>query len=304
MNWLFVALFAPACWALGNHIDKYLLDRQLDQRGIGSLILFSSLIGLPLMLFILLLHPDVFHMLPLHRAITVANGAIYVLGLLPYFAALQRDEASIVVPLFQTTSIFSYLLGLVVLGEQLAWWQIAAALLILCGSVTVSLEIAPQRPRFKVAVFGWMLLASLLNALNWLLFKLVAVQENFWVTSFWEYAGFVLIGICMLIGVKTYRRDFIGVLRRSERATLGMVTLNEGLSIAAKTATNIASLVAPLALVSIVHGLQPLFVLLYGVLLTIYLPRYGSERLSVGVIIQKLAALTLILVGTSLLALG
>jgi len=95
----------------------------------------------------------------------------------------------------------------------------------------------------------------------------------------------------------------MAVLRQSKLNVLGLVALNETLSLAAKTATNLASLLAPLALISTVHGLQPLFVFVYGVLLTLYLPRYGSERLNAGIIFQKVAAITLMVIGTSLLTL-
>jgi drug/metabolite transporter (DMT)-like permease len=290
---------------LGNHIDKYLLDKQLERRGVGSLMLFSALIGVLVMPLILLVQPDVLHITPAHAAIVVVNGMLYVLGLLPYFYALQRDEASIVVPLFQSSAVFSYLLGLFVLGEDLSALQLGAALLVVCGSILIALELGQRRSIFKADVFALMLLASFLNALNWLLFKFVAVQENFWVSSFfWEYAGFALVGALMLICVRSYRLEFIAVLRQNKFNVLGLVALNETASLAAKTATNVASLMAPLALISTVNGLQPLFVLLSGVLLTLYLPRYGQERLGVTIVLQKVAAMTLMIVGASLLAIG
>ena len=304
MHWIAVALLAPACWAVGNHIDKYLLARQRDQRGIGSLMVCSALIGALVMPLILVVQPNVLRISVAHASLIMLNGMLYVLGLLPYFHALQRDEASIVVPLFQTSAIFSYILGLLILDEGLTVLQLGAALLIICGSVLIALEIGQRRSIFKANVLALMLLASFLNALNWLLFKFVAVQEHFWVTSFWEYAGFVLIGVLLLIFVKSYRYDFIGLLRQSKFSLLGLVALNETMSLTAKTATNIASLMAPLALVSTVNGLQPLFVLIYGVLLTLYLPRYGQERLGVKIVLQKVAAMALMIVGASLLAVG
>jgi drug/metabolite transporter (DMT)-like permease len=289
---------------VGNHIDKYLLARQLDQRGVGSLMVCSALIGVLVMPLILIVQPDVLRITFAHAIIAILNGMLYVLGLLPYFYALQRDEASIVVPLFQTSAVFSYLLGLLVLGEELAGWQLGAALLVICGSILIAFELGQRRSVFKADVFALMLLASFLNALNWLLFKFVAAQEHFWVSSFWEYAGFALVGALMLIFVKTYRLEFIAVLRRNKFNMLGLVALNEAAGLAAKTATNVASLMAPLALISTVNGLQPLFVLVYGALLTLYLPRYGQERLGVTIVLQKVAAMTLMIVGASLLAFG
>jgi drug/metabolite transporter (DMT)-like permease len=304
MHWIPIALLAPAFWAVGNHIDKYLLAKQLDSRGIGSLMICSALIGALVMPLIFVVQPEVLRISLPHAALIMLNGMLYVLGLLPYFYALQRDEASIVVPLFQTSAVFSYVLGLLVLDENLTGWQLAAALLIICGSILIALELGQRRSTFKAVVFALMLLASFLNALNWLLFKFVAVQENFWVSSFWEYAGFVLIGALMLIFVKPYRRDFVALLKQSKFSVLGLVALNETASLVAKTATNIASLMAPLALVSTVNGLQPLFVLIYGVMLTLYLPRYGRERLGTKFVLQKVAAMTLMIVGASLLAVG
>src|SRR5262245_20283977 len=139
MHWISVALLAPACWAVGNHIDKYLLAKKLDRRGIGSLMICSALIGALAMPLILIVQPQVLGISLLHAVLIMLNGMLYVLGLLPYFHALQRDEASIVVPLFQTSAVFSFLLGLLVLGEDLTGWQLGAALLIICGSILIAL---------------------------------------------------------------------------------------------------------------------------------------------------------------------
>ena len=197
--WLLIALLAPTLWAVTNHIDKYLLNQQLDQRGIGALLTASALIGLPCMLAIVLLRPGVLHISLFHSLMMVANGVLYIVGLLPYLYALQRDETSIIVPLFQTTAIFSYLLGLIFLDEQLSIRQLAAVLLLVGGAVIISLERKWQLVQFKADVFWLMLLAALLNALNWFVFKYVAIQDDFWATSFWEYAGFLLTALFILM---------------------------------------------------------------------------------------------------------
>jgi drug/metabolite transporter (DMT)-like permease len=302
MLWVIIGLLAPACWACGNHIDAYLLRSGRDGRGVGSLMICSALIGLPALVIILASDPGVLQIRPIHGAILVANGVLYVLGLLPYLYALQREEASVVVPLFQMTAVFSYLLGLVVLDEQLTWWQLGAALLVMVGAALISFELTQPRPSLKLPVLALMLLASFLNSLNWLLFKLVAVEESFWRSSFWEYVGFTLVGCCLLL-VRPYREELRVALGAGGGTFLGLVTVNESLSVAAKTFTNMASLLAPLALVSVLHGLQPLFVFIYGALLTIYLPTYG-ERLGGQVVLQRLTAIALVILGTSLLALG
>jgi len=54
---------------------------------------------------------------------------------------------------------------------------------------------------------------------------------------------------------------------------------------------NFAGLMAPLALVSIVSGLHPLFLFAYGILFTLFLPKFGRERLLRRQILQKVAAM-------------
>jgi drug/metabolite transporter (DMT)-like permease len=302
MAWFAIALCAPLLWAVGNHIDKYLLSTRLQGQSIGTLLLFSSLVGLLILPVIWLLQPQVLAITPLHAVLIVSNGMLYVLGLVPYLQALQKDEASIVVPLFQTSAVFSYLLGFVVLGERLSRLETIAALLVVGGAIVLSLEIDQGPWRIKGEVLWLMLLASFLNAFNWLLFKFVAIQGDFWVTSFWEYVGFIIVGTLMLLLVATYRAEFVALLRSSRVPILSLVTANEGLNIVAKTATNVASLLAPLALVSAVNAFQPLFVLAIGLVLTRHWPQLGRERLGVVALSQKFVAIFLMIVGGCLLA--
>jgi uncharacterized membrane protein len=301
MNWIFIALLSPALWAIGNHIDKFLLERRMRTGGVGSLVLFSSLIGLIPLPVIFLVRPTVFDISLRNACLVMLNGVLYVLSLLPYLHALHRDDASIVVPLFQITAVFSYAAGLIFLDERLTGLQLFAAALIILGSIALSLEFRQHGYRLKADVLALMVLASLLNALNWLIFKFVAVQENFWVSSFWEYLGFIAFGLLAFICIKSWRHEFMAVLRANRRSTLGLVALNEGVSLAAKVATNIASLAAPLALISTLHGLQPVFVLMFGVLLTLLVPGYGREKLGKRVIAQKVTAIALTMTGTYLL---
>jgi|HigsolmetaAR206D_1030411.scaffolds.fasta_scaffold10480_2 drug/metabolite transporter (DMT)-like permease len=303
MLWIVIALIAPASWAIGNHIDKYLIDTQHDNGGIPQLLLYSAFIGLPALILIGLFQPNVLQISVWHGTILTANGMLYVLGLIPYFYALEQEEASVVIPLFQLTAVFSYFLGLFILDEQLGWEQIAASLLIIFGSVFVTLEADPKRFRVRFSVFLWMLLASFLNALNWLLFKVVAIEEAFWRTSFWEYVGFVIVAVGLLI-IPGYRHTFIQAIRIKSPTVLAFVTLNEVLGLIAKTATNFASLLAPLALVSVLNGLQPLFVFVLGILLTLYVPTYTKEMLDRHNVFRKLIAMIIMVIGTSWLAIS
>jgi len=300
MNWFLIALAAPALWAITNHIDKYLINRYFKSGGVGSLIIFSALIGLFVLPFILIIHPAVFGIGSTLAILITLNGFLYVLAMLPYLYALEKDEASIVVPLFQTVPVFSYILALIVLKEVLTIYQIMASILIIIGAVGLSLDL-DNRYRLKKKVFSLMIFSSFLVALNGLIFKFVAIREDFWTTSFWEYIGFSILAFMLLVFVKSYRKQFLAVIKINRVSVISLNTLNEVLNIIGKIVMNFATLLAPLALVWVVNGFQPFFVLLIGIFITLFFSRLGKESLKKQHIIQKVTAIAIMFVGVYLL---
>jgi len=209
---------------------------------------------------------------------------------------LRRDDASVVVPLFQLTVVFSYLLGLIFLGEQLTWLEAGASMLIIAGSLILTVD-GDAGFHLKREVLLLMLAAAFLNALNWFLFKYVAVQENFLVSSFWEYAGFSIAAI-FLLALRSPRMEFTKVVQKSSRQVIGLAGLNELLALGAKVATNIASLLLPLAVISVIHSTQSFFVLALSLILSTVTPRnYLQDNLGARVILQRVMAIVFIIAG-------
>lgn len=301
MNWFLIALLPPALWSVTNHFDKYLLSRFFKGGGVGALMVFSSIIGLFLLPFIALLHPEVMRFSTVSILIAI-NGFLYILAVLPYFYALQRDEASICVPLFQLIPVFSFVLAYMILGETLTNRQIIGGLLIMFGAIGISLDLSDgKKIKFKKEVFLLMMLSSLLFSLNFLFFKYFAIQSNFWFTSFWEYVGFAIFASLLMFFVKPYREQFVTVLKTNKTTVLGLNGINEITNIIAKISFNYASLLTPITLVWVVNGLQPFFVFLYGVILTLLFPKISQENITKKVLFQKLLAIIVLFTGAYLI---
>lgn len=299
MNWFLIALLPPALWSITNHFDKYLLSKYFKGGGVGAMMVFSSIIGMLLLPFIYLLHPEVVNSFDPKYLLISLNGFLYVLAVLPYFYALQKDEASIAVPLFQMVPVFSFFLSYLVLGETLTHNQIIGGLIIILGTVLISLDLTVHKKiKFKKEVFLWMALSSLLFAVNFLFFKYFAISAHFWVTSFWEYIGFAIFASLLLVFVKPYRDEFVNVMKSNRASVLTINGVNEVVNIIAKAAFNFASLLAPVTLIWIVNGLQPFFVFIYGVLLTLLLPKISQENITRKALIQKIIAIIIMFVGT------
>ncbi len=300
MTWFFIALVAPALWAATNHVDKFIVSKYFVGKGVGALVMFTSLGGFLFSLLILIFDPAVIG-LPFTSALIIAiSGAILVASYIPYLYAIEKEEASWVATLYQTIPVFSYVLGLVFLEEGLGPLQIFASILILAGAVIISLDLS-QKIRFKWQPFLLMLLASFMSAINALIFKIIALKQPFWSTAFWEYVGAAAFGLFLFIFIGLYRRQIIATVKRSHNLVFGIALASELLNLAAKLLFNFASLLAPLALVWVVNGFQPFFVFLYGLILTLFFPWIGKENISKKAIAQKLLAIAVIFIGAYLL---
>lgn len=301
MHWFFIALAGPALWSITNHLDKFLLSRYFKGGGAGSLVIFSSLIGFFVMPFIYFFNPHVLTISPINASLIMLSSVFLVSYIIPYFYALIKDEASIVVPLFQLVPVINYILGFIFLGEVLTIKQVIASLLIVGGGIAIALEITKKKVRIKKEVFFLMLLSSFLFALGQLVFKYIGLQETFWVTSFWGYLGYGIIGVLIFSFYKPYRKQFLHVITENKLSILSTNGLNETINVLAQSTTNFATLLAPLALVNVVSGFQPLFVFLYGIVITLFFPKLGKESLLKKHLLQKIIAIIVMLIGTYIL---
>ncbi len=301
MTWFLIAALGSLCYASTNHIDKYLISKYLKGGKVGSLIIFSSIFSIFALPVVWYIHPQVFSVSVLQGVALALTGVMTVIAILLYFYALNEDEATMVVPFYQTVPIFAFVLGYGVLGEVITAVQGVAALIIISGATILSFDYTGGRIHFKRKVVLLMLGASLLYAISSVVFKLVALEEGFWLSTFWSLVGKVLLGGLFLLAVPVYRRQFFTVLKENKVRILALNSVNETLSIVADALVSFATLLAPVALVLLAESFQPVFVFLIGIILTIAFPRISTESLSKRHVFQKICAIGLIVVGSYLL---
>lgn len=300
MAWLLLSLAAPFLFAITNHVDKLLLERYFHNHRANTYLLFTSIASLICAAAIVAIDPAVFRVPFFDALIMLGAGAAYFLAIIPYIQALLRDEASRVVPLFQVMPVIAYGFGVVFFHEQLSLMQLVAGAVIMAGAVGMSIDIDNAK-RLKKTVFGLMVLSSLLFVVESVLFKVVGEQHGFWTASFYQYIGTALAGIIMMVGSVRYRQDFFSVLKQGGwRVTVGS-TINELINIGGRLCFNAALLLAPLAIVNLLLGVQPIFVLAIGTILTIIMPQIVKESLLRHHMTQKITATLVIFAGTVLL---
>jgi uncharacterized membrane protein len=302
MSWFFIALWAPFLLACANHNDKFLLSRYLKEKGIGSIVILSSLlngVAIPIVLFI---QSDVHNVSLVQGTALVATGMSSVFAAVCYLHALDIDEASFVTPFYQTVPIFAYFLGYFILGETVTLAQGSGSFVIIVGALALSFELGRRGMRFRRNVVALMLGASFLAAVNGVIFKMIAMDKGFLVSLFWGFVGQVMAGLAFLVCVPSYRRDFLGLFKKSKAGAVGLIALSETLVSVSEAVTLYATLLAPVALVLLVNSFQPLFVFALGIVLTLFFPRVAKESLGRMKMVQKGVGIGLMLVGGYLIS--
>ncbi|HEY2227771.1 MAG TPA: EamA family transporter [Xanthobacteraceae bacterium] len=299
MSWLLFAFSGPVLWAISTHLDKYLVERYFKHSDVAVLLIFTALIGAITLPFIWYLEPKVVDLSFGNAALMALSGVLYLGGMLFYLRALQTEEASAVAPFFQAAPLFGFVLGYLVLGETLSPEQMVGGALIVGGTLLVSLRAERRRTSFNWRLAALMLTCALSLAVSSLIFKMFALRDDFWPTTFWMFVGEALFGTALL-AVRSYRRQFIELLRSNPGAVLTVNAVNELINLGGSLGTRYALLLAPLGIVQAIGSTTTLFVFVFGVLLSVFFPRLGRENLSRRELLHKGAAAVLVAVGALL----
>jgi drug/metabolite transporter (DMT)-like permease len=299
MSWLLFAFSGPVLWAVSTHLDKYLVERFFKHSDVAVLLVFTALIGLATLPFIWLYEPAVLDRDVGSVVLMSLSGILYMAAIMFYLQALQGEEASVVAPFFQSSPLFGYVLAYLALGETLSGLQMLGGVMIVCGTLIVSVRWGADSGRFKVRLALLMLACGFILALSALIFKIFALRDDFWPTTFWSFAGQAVAGLAVLT-VARYRRQFVALLRSHTAALVTIGGVNELINLGGGLGMRYALLFAPLSIVQAIGSTTTLFVFAFGGILSLCFPRFGRERMSPRDLAQKALAAVLVTCGVFL----
>jgi drug/metabolite transporter (DMT)-like permease len=298
--WLLFAFSGPIFWAASTHIDKYLVEKYFKYSDVVVLMVFTALIGILMLPFILWFGPDVFAMPAKSILVIIFSGILYMGAILFYLKALQNEEASVVAPFYQAGPLFGYILAYFILGEKLSHIQMAGGLLIFTGALLLSIRFGKVAGKFKKRLVVLMLTCAFVMAVSSVIFKVFAVRDEFWPVTFWTYVGEAIFGI-IILAIPSYFRQFINMLRVNTGAVLSINGANELINLGGGLGFRYALLFAPLSIVQAIGSTTTLFVFIIGILLSVFIPSLAKEDISAKNLIQKGVAAILITIGVILI---
>ena len=291
-SWLFLAISSYGIFSITNFIDKFLIEK-LIKNPIGIVILDGFLyVILGIIIFIFAGS----HFLPLNQSlILIVAGTFLTFYLIPYFKALQLDDTSRVVPLFQFYPLFTLILAFIFLHETLSIKELLGFIFIIIGGFILGSEHLSKKIFKLRKSFFLMILSSLLYAFTNIMFKFIN-SNNFWVNFSYLTFGSA-IGCFLLLYKNENRKILLNQVKILSLKTYVILLVNALLNLLAELLTFLAISLGPVALVSAVNGIQPFIVLVYGLILTLFFPKIIKEDIKRNTLIIKLFSAVILFIG-------
>lgn len=300
MDWILAALGSAIGFAAVTILDKIILTRHVASA--GTFIVFAALMQLPGALV-----PLAFVAFPGYPietwGLALGSGVGFGLSLTLMFAMLRRQDVSMVTAVFQTAPVFVAIFAVVFLSEHLSGWHWLAIIVTVAGAVLISLRPgkAGRRPTLGVWFF-FMIGSSALYATGLTLSK-AALDDGM---SLWNLHAVRSGAITVTMVLPMLRRSTVHELRMLMRngAGLSLIIFTEGgLAFASMYLTTLAIQLGPVALASTVMSSRPMFVFVFGILLSLGLLKVLAEPLDRPTLIQRGIAIAMIVAGVATISL-
>ena len=303
-----MAIIAVIFYAATNHIDKYLISKAVKNADYRSLILASTIIagGVMAIIYLFVCNFQLAFDIP-SILILFINSIITTLALVLYFKALNRDDTTIIVIMFQLIPVFILFLSPIFLsGQYITLVQLLGGIIITLAAILITYE--PDKRKFdkgKLITLALMTIVSILYALWFILERYVNQNHDFNQTIFWSNLTLFLVGIIIFVFISSYRKSFKKMLKTNGPKVIGLNLINELLNSFGGVLSTFAGTIASVALISFTtQGVQPFAVMIMGIMLTKFLPKTEKENITKKVVIRRTITIVLCLIGLACIEFG
>ncbi len=293
-----LTMIAAFLWAITSYIEKFLVcDNTKKGNNIKTLLVFSTLIaGSIISPFWLIANKFSVNISTISLISVFISSIAYIIATYFYFKALEKNDASIVVAMFQLIPVFSYLLALVFFKENLTIKQTLGSLVIIISAILIAFDLEEKNNKSKWNALVFMILSSLFYAVYYFLFDTGIRDSSYNSCAFWFQIGLLIQGLAF-ININSFRTSFVSKIKENGKRYFTLNITNESINLIANLLVNLANVMIPLALVNVLNGFHGVFVFILGVIGVKLLPKYFKENLNKKVVIQKVGCIILSIVG-------
>lgn len=291
-------------FVLGGHLANagaFIIDKILLSKAVKRPTVYVFFIGM-LGIFAFVLAPFG-HFAWLESSVlveAVVCGVTFTAALLAFFSALQRGEATRVVPFFGALiPLWTIAFARFFVGEHLTgmvWWGIA---LLVMGAFLITYEPSANRS-ISAAALGLAVLGAALFAISSTMLKAVFNATEFINGFLWTRTFATLSALALLLLPATrqaVRTEFFG---KGERPP-ALLIVGQTLGAAGFFLLSLGTKFAPtVTVVNALQGVQYGFLFVFVLVMSVVAPKLIPEKMSRAIILQKIIALVALAIGLAL----
>jgi drug/metabolite transporter (DMT)-like permease len=297
--YIWVALASAATFGMVTVLDKRLVSNNMPSLAAFYMGTLISLVGYATVVLALTGIPD---NAALDRLIAAgASGLCWGGALGMMFWGYKYEEASRASAIIHTFPVFVAILAVTVLGETLVAGQWVAIIVVVAGAFTISLRTSNGGKILRLTrAFPILVGASMFTALALLTGKYALEELSVWLVFSLRNYGMVVVFVFL------WRPGAFGELFRAVRnwRTMLLLLLAEySLAPLAVVLNVTATSLGPVSLVSTLTATRPVFVFIFGSILSVPALRLLDEPLDRPTLLVKLTAIIMVVSGIAALTL-
>jgi drug/metabolite transporter (DMT)-like permease len=304
MSYIAIAVIAYFLVALEVILDKFLLT----SKRVSHPAIYAFYSGL-LTSFVFFMVPFSFHQMSLYYALlSLLTGMIFTYGILSLFFAINKSEASRVMPVVGAViPIMTFVLSVAFLAERLRNVQLVGVLALILGGLLISFDFPLKNKKKFFLGFELSIVAGILLGIEVTLFKYLSDYYTFANVFIWTRWG-VTLGALSLLIIPSWRKvimNSFGSFRHSKKEhhqTGGLFILNKILGGAGSILTKKAITLGSATIVSALVSTEYVFILLIGLIMSFQLPKIFQEKETFLDITQKVVSILIISLGVFLIS--
>jgi drug/metabolite transporter (DMT)-like permease len=297
MNWTNTAIVAAALMGVVNIFDSHLLTKRFT--GLRDFLFIVAVLHVTyaFIVFFLFPLPQDTGLLPILAAI--ASGIIRSIAVYIMLYNLKREHVSQVIPVVYTHPIFVAIIAVLLLGETLNFMGWIAIVIVVAGSVMVSVNRSPSgdssiRVNLLLKLFFASLLFAIADVTSKYALNYMSSWNMYWLTSF------CMTGIFFIISARPEVIKNI-ITMNNRTSTLIITGINETLAPVGLALSLSALKRGPVSLVSTILGTRPMFVLLFAFILSRMAPSFLRVDTGKKIILLRIIATIMIVGGLAII---
>lgn len=293
MFWIVYTILAALFMAIVNIVDKYLLSKLVAKPIVPVMIL--GIVG-GISAIVVFAIKGLTHLTPIHLTLAFICGILYVFMVFFYFKAVKIEDISTIIPLYYLSPLYILLIAWIFLDERFTASKYLGIVLIVSMAIFISMKNIRTIHISKALWF--IILSSVSIAIVQVITKYLLNTNDFWTV----FAYIRLSAFIALIPVYWFKYPELKLqYRTGGLKPIGIITANETLTLLSVILGTAATAIGFVTLVNALSSIQPFFVLIFTIGLSLFYPHILKEELTKSRVILKFIAIILMFIGILLI---